>query len=739
MANKEKVTLIYEIKEIGKKVLTNLAKNMDQAKVKARKLESQLKSVSKIGKGLAVGAGAVATALGVMGIKALKAAGELEKQATALEVLTGSAESAKDLLEEINAVAIATPFEQKDIINATSSLMAFGVAQKDVIPTFKILGDISQGNAEKLKSLTRAYGKVQAKGKSSMEEIQMVAEAGVPIIQALADTLGKTKEEVFELSSQGKISSDIFNKAMKSMTVKGGIFFNSMTKQSKTMGGLWSTFQGNVSLVAQAFGNELLPHAKKVISYFNGILTKLINLSPVMKRNIVIIGAVAFAFATLLTGLGAFLAIAPAVAAGWALVGGAISAAIWPVTLGVAAVAALILAFTKFKVLQPILAGLTIAFGTFWAVATGGLLPLIAGVASLIGWILKLTGVFDGLDKKLSKTNAKITETKEALAEATKAGDEDEVAKLEEKLKKMQAKRDEYAQKKKDKEAKKEAVKKEKAEAGGGGLGGVAAEEDAKTALLLEKEKERAEALKEQEAVRREEKAALDEELQAAEDEADVAKFEEAFEKLLERDMLTEAQEAGHSAKLQEIKHKEMVKGFKQWLGIQKSTELQKQSTAQKLATWDSFMANSSTSKNKEVAAIGKAIAIKDIAIRTKQAAMAGLQTGLSAGFPVGIVLGPVLAAAALAYGAEQIAGVSALADGGSMIVDSPTMIGNNVLAGEAGPERIDVTPTDEGGGAGGNITNNIILDGEVIATSVLKRGQEMRNEGTLDDGLGGL
>ncbi len=222
---------------------------------------------------------AIAVGMAKLGQVALKASAQLEQYQISFEVMLGSAEKAKDLLKEINEVAVKTPFEQTEIIKSTQSLLAFGVAQEDVIDTFKILGDISQGNVDKLTRLTRAYGKVQAKGKASMEEIQMTAEAGVPIIAELAKTLNVTTDEVFKLSQQGKITSKVFNKAMSGMTEEGGQFYESMSKQSQTLNGMLSTFKGNVELIAQAMGQFLLPIAKKVLAEINRNLTAIIAIT----------------------------------------------------------------------------------------------------------------------------------------------------------------------------------------------------------------------------------------------------------------------------------------------------------------------------------------------------------------------------------------------------------------------------------------------------------------------------
>lgn len=347
----KEVKIIYKLKDLASKGLNKVAQSFDKNKVKARKLQERLEGLGKAGRFLAGISGVIATGLGFMAIKSLKASGALEQQKVALEVLTGSAQKASELLNKINKVAIKTPFEQKQIIDSTTALLSFGVANEKVIPTFKVIGDIAQGNGEKLERLTRAYGKVQAKGKSSMEEIQMVAEAGVPIIQALADTMGVTKEEVFNLSSQGKISADIFNKAMKSMTAEGGIFYQSMIKQSATAEGKASTFRGNLDLIAQTIGKVLLPIWKNTLDILNKLAEGFLNMNPQIRKAVVVFGGIATVTAVLLTGLGGMMALLPILAGGFQMLGISMNAAFFgiPAIIGVVvtAIAAFGIAYKK--------------------------------------------------------------------------------------------------------------------------------------------------------------------------------------------------------------------------------------------------------------------------------------------------------------------------------------------------------------------------------------------------------
>ena len=276
---KRELDIILDLKDKVTKKIDKVEKGVDGLGGAVNKNSKSLLNWGKILKTV-VATGAIAIIskqLFNLGKASLRAAADLEQATISFEVMLGSAEAAVKLIKEINEVAVKTPYEQSAIIKSTQGLLAFGVASEDVLDTFKVIGDIAQGNSQKLETLTRAYGKVQAKGKASMEEINMVAEAGVPIIDELAKVLGVTKEQVFALSAQGKLTRKDFNTAMKSMTLEGGKFFRSMEKQSKTFNGLMSTLSGNLEIIRQEFGKRLLPAGKKFLQVMIKLTEKVVR------------------------------------------------------------------------------------------------------------------------------------------------------------------------------------------------------------------------------------------------------------------------------------------------------------------------------------------------------------------------------------------------------------------------------------------------------------------------------
>lgn len=202
---------------------------------------------------------------------------DFEQSMVSFEVLLQSAEKAQAQMDQLERFGAKTPFELTDVTEATKQLLAFGVAEEDVMTRLQQLGDLSQGKAELLDRITSAYGKMQAKGKVTLEELNMLTEAGVPILQELANQYGVTQEALFKMISAGEVNIDGINKAMEAMTSEGGQFYGMTEKQSQTMAGLWSTFMDNISMMARQAGEEGFQELKDELQGLLDTVTSLVD------------------------------------------------------------------------------------------------------------------------------------------------------------------------------------------------------------------------------------------------------------------------------------------------------------------------------------------------------------------------------------------------------------------------------------------------------------------------------
>lgn len=184
-------------------------------------------------------------------------------------MLGGSSEAANSMVGSLQKLASATPLAMSDLAGGAQTLLAFGVASDDVSGTLQRLGDISLGNADKMQSLARAYGKATAQGKLTGETVQMMIDAGWNPLIDICDQTGESMEDVQKRMAAGSISAEELTQAVTHATDAGGKFAGGMEAASKTVAGLTSTLQDNVNAmlgelmqpVSDAMLSTLLPSA----------------------------------------------------------------------------------------------------------------------------------------------------------------------------------------------------------------------------------------------------------------------------------------------------------------------------------------------------------------------------------------------------------------------------------------------------------------------------------------------
>lgn len=181
---------------------------------------------------------------------------DYEQALTSFEVILGSADKADKLMSDLEKFASVTPFNTEDVQKASTMLLGYGVEAENLLDIMGRLGDLSQGSAEKLDRVSLAYGQMLAKGKVTGEEMRQLIEAQVPLLQGLADYLGKSTAEVQDMVSKGSVGINDLNGAIVKMTSEGGKFFNMMEKQSETMGGKLATLEDNISIIGRNIGEE---------------------------------------------------------------------------------------------------------------------------------------------------------------------------------------------------------------------------------------------------------------------------------------------------------------------------------------------------------------------------------------------------------------------------------------------------------------------------------------------------
>lgn len=278
-----------------------------------KKLSSVGQSLQSAGKKITMATTAFAgiAAIGV------KYNATMETYATSFEVMTGSAEKAADVVDELKDIAASTPFEMPELAETTQLLMNYGFTADDALEKMTMLGDISQGSADKMNRIATAYGQMSSAGKVSLEDVKQMIEAGFNPLQEISESTGESMESLYDRISAGTISVDEITASMQRSTSEGGRYFQSMEKQSLTFSGQMSTLKDNVqgllgnvtSDIFEKLAQDVLPKINEVLTTvntafeeggFQGVLDAIGEMSPALDGVITKIQS----FSTFLQNLG---------------------------------------------------------------------------------------------------------------------------------------------------------------------------------------------------------------------------------------------------------------------------------------------------------------------------------------------------------------------------------------------------------------------------------------------------
>jgi tape measure domain-containing protein len=250
--------------------------------------------------------------LGV-GAAAIKAAADQEQLQIAFTTMLGSAERAKNLMAEINQFSALTPFQSDEVQESAKMLLAFGTEAEDVIDVLRRLGDLSAGVGAPLKELTYLYGTSRTQGRLFAADINQFTSRGIPIIQALADTMGVAQSEIRGMVEEGKVGFPELEKAIAKLTDQGGKFSGLMEAQSQSINGLFSTLKDNIELSAAEIGRVLIEQfdlkskLSGLLEFTDTLKNSILDLAktnPEMFRLGAIIAGAAAAAGPALVGLG---------------------------------------------------------------------------------------------------------------------------------------------------------------------------------------------------------------------------------------------------------------------------------------------------------------------------------------------------------------------------------------------------------------------------------------------------
>lgn len=215
--------------------------------------------------------------------------GQFQQLELAFNTMLRSTEKSQVLMSQLVDTAAKTPFDLTSIAQGAKQMLAFGSNVESVVDEIVMLGNVASGVSAPLGDLIYLYGTLRSQGRAYTVDIRQFAGRGIPIYEELGKVLNADRQELNKLVTEGKVGFPEVEKAFKNMTSEGGIYFNLMQEQSKSLTGMLSN-------LGDAWDSALNKIGKDNEDLFAGAIQGAIDLVENIDEIIRIVQAVTIAY-----------------------------------------------------------------------------------------------------------------------------------------------------------------------------------------------------------------------------------------------------------------------------------------------------------------------------------------------------------------------------------------------------------------------------------------------------------
>jgi len=188
--------------------------------------------------------------------------GQFELQRVSLSAILRDADATDKIFSQTKSLAIISPFTFMNLLSYTKQLAAYRIETDELFDTTKRLADVSAGLGVDMNRIILAYGQISAASVLRGQEVRQLTEAGIPVINLLADAFSKLEgravstNEVFAKISNRLVPFKMIKDIFTDMSSEGGMFYNMQEIQSETLAGKISNLTDAYQIMFASMGNE---------------------------------------------------------------------------------------------------------------------------------------------------------------------------------------------------------------------------------------------------------------------------------------------------------------------------------------------------------------------------------------------------------------------------------------------------------------------------------------------------
>lgn len=200
-----------------------------------------------------------------------QAAAQKEDVSVKLGVMLGDSGAGEELATSLERMATNGVVPMQELQAAAAALVGSFSDTSAISQWVGVFADIAAGSKLPASRLAELVARVEDMGKAEFTEL---ANAGIPIFQALGEVTGKSTQELLKMSAAGEISRDTVLEAFKLMTAEGAKFHDLNATMSNTTAGSWATLAASWQEVMAEVGRQFNDIIRPVVQGIGSFLQK---------------------------------------------------------------------------------------------------------------------------------------------------------------------------------------------------------------------------------------------------------------------------------------------------------------------------------------------------------------------------------------------------------------------------------------------------------------------------------
>lgn len=198
---------------------------------------------------------------------------KIDRTRASIEALTGSAETANKILNDLFALSLTQPVDATQLIEGAKTLLSVGAPVDVLTRDLKSLSVIAAAVNQPMEELAVIYGEIMNKNRLYREDVLQFSRRGIPLMQELERILQVDRDQLNKLVSDGRIKFELFQYALRSMTEEGGRYATVNQQLMQTTSGSWQIAMNALTIIMKDLGEAIdKAFVKDTVQAFAGSL-----------------------------------------------------------------------------------------------------------------------------------------------------------------------------------------------------------------------------------------------------------------------------------------------------------------------------------------------------------------------------------------------------------------------------------------------------------------------------------